>query len=393
MKIFKALIISLMLTVACVHPVQAAFSVDAKSAIAIDAKTGQILYEQNADKAEGIASMTKLITVYLTLQAIKDGKLSWNQKVTPSKNIVKVANTAGFSNVPLKEGHQYTIKQLYQATLIESANGAAMTLAQAVSKTQANFVKKMKLQLKKWKITDYKIYTTCGLANGDVYEDKVKSASDKAENELSAKDMAKVGWHVYHDFPFIVKTTSISKLDFVDGTDTTKMTTFNWMLKGQSQASSKYETIGLKTGTSDLAKACFIGLSKVQDQEVITVVMGASHQDGNDPARFVQTKKLLAYLDENWHAETLNTKLKFKYADPVNVKVHGQDIVWGQDSLSLKNTAGKKNSFSKGKVVGYSVVKNVKTIFDKPLKVNLISDQSAHEVNIFVKAWRFFFGA
>lgn len=90
---------------------------DVKSAIAIDSNSGQVLYAKNADKTLPIASMTKLVTVYLTLNAIKNQKLSWDQKVKPTASIVKVANNAEYSNVPLKMGHSYTIKQLYQATL------------------------------------------------------------------------------------------------------------------------------------------------------------------------------------------------------------------------------------------------------------------------------------
>ena len=69
-------------------------SLDVKSALAIDSNSGQILYAQNANKILPIASMTKLITVYLTLQAIKNKQISWNTKVTPTDNIVKVANNS-----------------------------------------------------------------------------------------------------------------------------------------------------------------------------------------------------------------------------------------------------------------------------------------------------------
>lgn len=66
-------------------------NLDVKAAITIDQKTGEVLYAKNAAQALPIASMSKLITIYLTLQAIKDGKLSWNQKLTPTKNIVKLS--------------------------------------------------------------------------------------------------------------------------------------------------------------------------------------------------------------------------------------------------------------------------------------------------------------
>lgn len=125
-------------------------SLDVKAAIAIDASTGQVLYAKNANTARSIASMTKLVTVYLTMQAIKQGKLSWDTKVKPTKAIAKVSQNTEYSNVRLDSTQDYTVKQLYQATLIESANGAAMTLAKAVSGNQVAFVKKMRALLASW---------------------------------------------------------------------------------------------------------------------------------------------------------------------------------------------------------------------------------------------------
>lgn len=133
----KALIltlISLFLLMAPVNTVVAAkkapdnydqdkLEIDAKAAIAIDSKTGQVLYGKNINQPLPIASMTKLITAYLTLKAIDENKINWDTRVTPTRQIFAVASNREYSNVPLRMKHTYTIRQLYQATLIESANG------------------------------------------------------------------------------------------------------------------------------------------------------------------------------------------------------------------------------------------------------------------------------
>lgn len=93
-------------------------NIDAKAAIAIDSKTGQLLYGKNINKQLPIASMTKLVTVYLTLKAIDQNKINWDTKVTPTQQIFAVASNREYSNVPLRMKHTYTIRQLYQATLI-----------------------------------------------------------------------------------------------------------------------------------------------------------------------------------------------------------------------------------------------------------------------------------
>ncbi|WEV50593.1 serine hydrolase [Lactobacillus sp. ESL0731] len=271
-------------------------NLNVKSAIAIDSKTGQLLYGKNINQPLPIASMTKLITVYLTLTAIKEGKLTWQSKVKPTDAIIRVANNKDFSNVPLHVGHEYSIKQLYQATLIESANGAAMLLGQAVSGAQEPFVKKMRQQLIKWQINDAQIYTSCGLPNKDVGADAYPGAASQAENELSAKDMAIVGQHLLTDFPQVIKTAKIARLDFIDQNARTAMVNFNWMLKGLAQYNPQLKVDGLKTGTTDAAGACFIATAKHNGARIITVVMGAAHRDGSDPSRFVQTKELLSYL-------------------------------------------------------------------------------------------------
>lgn len=301
-------------------------NLNVKSAIAIDSKTGQLLYGKNINQALPIASMTKLVTTYLTLQAIKEQKLSWDTEVKPTKQIVKVANNKQFSNVPLKMGHSYTIRQLYQATLIESANGAAMLLAQAVSGSQVAFVRQMRQQLKKWGINDAQIYTVCGLPNKSVGTDAYPGADKDAENEMSAKDMAIVGQHLLTDFPEIIETTRIAHLNFTDQGSQTLMTNFNWMLKGLSQYQQDLKVDGLKTGTTDAAGACFIGTAKDSDARLITVVMGARHANSLDPARFEQTGRLLRYVYRNYQPIVFNQN----------------EVIMGTSKINVHNGANKQ---------------------------------------------------
>lgn len=383
-----------------------------KSAIAIDANSGQLLYAKNANKDLPIASMTKLITVYLTLKAIEEHKLSWTSKVTPTKAIVEVSNNSEYSNVPLKTGHSYTIKQLFQATLIESANGAAMCLGQAISGNQKDFVDKMRAQVKAWGINDAKIYTACGLPNGYLKSAAYPGASKSAENTMSAKDMAIIGQELLKTYPNVLKTTKIAHLAFKDQKTTTQMSNFNWMLPGLSQYDAAYKIDGLKTGTTDKAGACFIGTLKTKNSRIITVVMGARHQSGSDPARFMQTKKLLNWIFNSYRSviyqkdDTLagvNTvkvhdgdksqteislKQKFVVWDPVDGKPVKASLSKQEVSAPIKKgdtITSYQFESGKTKLVNYRTGKNL----NAPAKAN--SDNN--EVNIFVKIWRFITGA
>lgn len=292
---------------------------DVKSAIAIDAKNGQVFYAKNANQKLPIASMSKLITVYLTLQAIKEGKLSWNQEVKPSSQMVKVANNPEYSGVPLVKGHHYTIRQLYDATLIQSANGPAMLLAESVAGSQKNFADKMRALVKKWGIKDAKIYTPDGLPNYTQGKDAYPGASKNAENELSARDMAVVVDHLLTDYPEVIKTTKIVHKNFDDQGHITKMTNWNWMLPGLSQYDKNLPLDGLKTGTTDAAGACFAGTMIKNGRRIITVVMGAKHSDGSDPSRFIQTKKLLNYVFSNYQLYILKKGQKIDGKNIANV--------------------------------------------------------------------------
>lgn len=104
-----------------------------KSAIAVDANSGQILYETKEDEVYPVASMSKLLTSYILLDKINHHELSWNTKVKPTKVEAEISHNSELTNVPLDSTHSYTIKELYQAMLVGSANAAAMVIARAVS--------------------------------------------------------------------------------------------------------------------------------------------------------------------------------------------------------------------------------------------------------------------
>ena len=382
-----------------------------KSAIAIDSDSGQILYAKNAAQTLPIASMTKLVTVYLTLQAIKNHKLSWDQKVKPTAPIVKVANNAEYSNVPLKLGHSYTIRQLYQATLIESANGAAMLLGQTIAGSQKAFIDQMRAQVKKWGIEDAKIYTACGLPNGNLGKDAYPGVNKNAENTMSAKDMAIVGQKLISAFPEVLETTRLAHLNFKDAGHVTKMANFNWMLKGLSQYDQAYPVDGLKTGTTDAAGACFIGTVQHNGARLLTVVMGARHRDGTDPARFEQTKKLMNYVFTKYRPVTMTAGSQMNGAKTIkvvdgdnattNLGLKQNTTIWDPaDGKTLVASLNKKSveaPIKKDQTVGDYQFKsgNEKIVsLSNPNGMNVKAKalSANNKVNFFVRIWRWIFG-
>lgn len=389
---------------------------DAKAAIAVDANTGQILYAKNADQALPVASMSKLMTAYMVLQAINNGKLKWDQKVTPGKAAQEVSQDTTLSNVPLKEGHSYTVRELYQATLIYSANGAAMALADAVGGTQKNFIDLARKGAKKMGLKDVELYTANGLANGEVKDGKYPGAADDAENKFSAKDMALLSQRLIKDYPEVLKTTKITRMKFNNGTDQTEMENWNWMLPGLAKAYSELPVDGLKTGTSDSAGACFAATVNKDGHRLITIVLGAKHDSQEDLSRFEETQKLMSYCYNNYTYTSLAKGTTFKKTNALPV-YHGKDLdvkvslaaktdVWlksgvSKDQLSAKAVGNKKlykkdglqAPLKKGQKVGTLQIKakdQAMYFLDGTdyLSADAQTTTEVKKANIFVIGWR-----
>ncbi|WP_343070910.1 serine hydrolase [Bacillus sp. REN10] len=298
---YVAMLLSLLLVASLWLPaktVQAAenMKINASAAILIDGETGQILFEQNPDQLLGIASMTKMMTEYLLLEAINEKKVTWDQQYTVSEYAYKISQDRSLSNVPLRLGETYNVRELYEAMTIYSANGAAIALAEVISGSEAEFVKLMNKKGKKLGLKDYKFVNASGLSNSDLKGMHPNTSTPKDENLLSARATAKLAFKLLQDYPEVLETASIPKKSFREGTsDEIKMSNWNWMLP--SLLFSYEGMTGLKTGTTDFAGSCFTGTAERDGRQLISVVMNAKDASGKSgpEARFVETKKLLDY--------------------------------------------------------------------------------------------------
>lgn len=389
-------------------------NLDAKAAIAVDATTGQVMYSKNAQEALPVASMSKLLTTYLVLKAIHSGKLSWNDKITPDEASQKVSQNTTLSNVPLKADHSYTVKSLYEAMLIYSANGATMALAYKVGGSHQNFINMMRKQAKEFGINDASIYTANGLTNGEVGSAAYPGATKDDENKFSAQDMAIIAQKILTDYPEVLQTTSITKKEFNNGTDKTMMENWNWMLKGLAKAYTALPVDGLKTGTSDTAGACFVATVHKDGHRIITVILGAPHSSDTDLSRFEQTQKLMSYVYNGFTYKTIKAQSDYKQTLPVH---NGKDlttkVVTAKEThLWVKNTdtdakvtasvSGKKSLYEKGglqaplkkgQTVGtYNLkLKGQELYFldgTNALKVPAQTKVAVDKANIFVIGWR-----
>lgn len=282
------------------------FTVNADAGFAIDADSGKVFFNQNGDTPKGIASITKTITAYLVLDAIKQQKITWEQEVPISEYAEKLSTVPDLSNVTLVRGQKYTVRDLFEAMIVESANACAVALAELVAGNEHTFVDQMRAQLVKWNINDATIINASGLSNVFL-EDQIYPGTQKDdENLMSARDVAIVAQHLIKDFPEILEVSKIKEKTFAPNTShPDDMKNVNVMLF--DGPNHKDGVDGLKTGTTDLAGACFVGTIQKDGRRVITVILNALDQDNDNEARYVETNKLMDYCLTNWSQQDVTT--------------------------------------------------------------------------------------
>ncbi|MBM7643236.1 D-alanyl-D-alanine carboxypeptidase PBP3 [Streptococcus loxodontisalivarius] len=376
------------------------FDVAAEHAIAVEVTTGKVLYEKDATTPDGVASMTKILTVYMVYKQIQEGKLSWDTKVEISDYAYDLTANSDASNVPM-EAREYTVKQLVNAAMVASANSAAIALAEHIAGSEPKFVDMMTQQLKDWGITDATLVNASGLNNSYLGDNIYPGTASDAENLMSARDMAIIARHLITEFPDILKISSQTTADF----DGTTMNTYNYMLSGMPYERSGVD--GLKTGTTELAGASFVATSTENGMRVITVVMNADGWQDNDYARFEATYNLLDYVAQNYEMVNLLKTGESYQSSKATVLDGKQDSVTAVAKESLKvvhkiggdtsnavtfttSETGYTAPIQKGDVVGTATYNDTELVgtgyLDKAPSVDMVAETNVQK-SFFLRVW------
>ncbi|WP_283680222.1 D-alanyl-D-alanine carboxypeptidase family protein [Lentilactobacillus sp. Marseille-Q4993] len=412
MRIIKRMLMTGMLMAAVFFlaqiPVRASSSlpnVKAKSALAMDAKTGQVLYKKNIDKPMAIASISKLMTIYIVHQQIADHKLSWDSKVKISQNISDLSTAAELTNVPLTAGRSYSVRSLVKASLIESANAAVIALGNKVAGSQARFAKQMNQTAKKMGIKHAQFYNAAGLTNKLTGKLELKSASPNAENKLSARGIGILAKQLLKKYPRITEVTSKQQFQF----DGKTYDGHNQLLGNNQWLPKSIKVDGLKTGTSDQAGSCFVGTATTRGRKLVTVVLGTRNNGATDPARYIQTAKLLKWVRKNHQPVVIDKGVSLTGAKHIKVdNAKDQTVklvtasrtwVWLPISKSFKVTGKflKKEKHLKAPIKTSKELatanlmlngKKFSSITPQMAKVDLVASKKVEKANPFVLAWR-----
>jgi serine-type D-Ala-D-Ala carboxypeptidase (penicillin-binding protein 5/6) len=425
-KKYIAIVLAFIMIIGIIQPssfvkAEAQLNINADAAILVEASSGRVLYEKNADTVLGIASMTKMMTEYLLLEAIKEGRVKWEQEYAVSEYVWQVSQDRSLSNVPLRRDGRYNLRELYEAMVIYSANGATIAIAEVIAGSETNFVKMMNDKAAQLGLEDYKFVNSSGLNNVDLKGGHPEGTGPEEENVMSARATVKLAYNLIKSFPEVLETASITKKTFREGTDDQiKMDNWNWMLPSLVFG---YEGVdGLKTGTTDFAGYCFTGTASRDGKRFITVVMNAKNANGqgNYKARFDETRKMFDYAFSNYANEEIlpaKTTIKGNSSLPVVKGKKNKVKLYTKDSIEMIILNGEKDQYQpvvvldkkklnkageltapvkKGDVVGYVTIekkgdKKVSFLSDESkdaLKVDLIAAENVEKSNWFVLMMR-----
>ena len=289
---------------------------NAKSAILMEESTGNILYESNPDERLPIASVTKVMTMLLIMEAVDSGKISLDDMVTVSEN----AMSYGGSTMFLETGEQLTVNDMLKGIAVASANDGCVAMAEHLAGSESAFVDMMNEKAKELGMENTHFMNTNGLDEDDHYS----SARDVA---IMSRELMK------HETIF--NYTSIW-MDTLRG-GKFQLANTNKLIRFYDGAN------GLKTGSTSKALCCLSAAAKRNDMQLIAVVLGAP----TSAERFASAKSLLDYGFANYAVNTQITAGDEVQKIAVEKGVDKEEGVVAGDSCSTLVKKGQEDNITK----------------------------------------------
>ncbi|MCI6957214.1 MAG: D-alanyl-D-alanine carboxypeptidase family protein [Candidatus Faecousia sp.] len=301
-----ALLLAVVLLLAV--PARAAgLEVGGKSACLMDVATGTVLYEKNSSEPLAPASVTKVMTMLLIMEAIDSGKITWDDMVTTSE----AAAAKGGSQVYLKVGETMTVRDMLKSIAVSSANDCACAMAEHLAGSEGAFVEQMNRRAQELGMTNTHFVNCTGLDD----------APDAAQHRTSAGDIAIMSRELLKNHPDIRKFTTIW-MDTIRG-GAFGLSNTNKMVRFYSGAT------GLKTGFTSGAGYCLSASAQRDGMELVAVVMGAE----SSTVRFAACKQMLDYGFANYALYTPELSgetwvaVRLGRADGVNAVLRGDNAI------------------------------------------------------------------
>lgn len=264
--------------------VQPAPEISAPGAVLMEPSTGTVLYEKNGEEQRSPASITKIMTLLLIFEALEDGQITLEEEVVTSA----YAKSMGGSQVFLEEGEKQTVETLIKCIVVASGNDASVVMAEHLAGSEEEFVKRMNEKAGELGMLHTQFEDCCGL-------------TDSEEHYTTASDVAIVSRELITRFPRILEYSSIWMENIIHRTAQGEK---EFCLTNTNKLIRSYEgCVGLKTGSTSVAKYCVSAVAQRGEMMLLAVVMGAP----DAKVRFKDAAALLdygfgncdLYLDEN----------------------------------------------------------------------------------------------
>lgn len=328
---------------------------DSPYAILLECSTGQIIYEKNSLTPHPPASMTKIMTMLLVMEAIESGKLKWDSKLVASENAVGMGGT----QIYLEVGEEMTVEDLFKAVAIASANDAAVVFAEAIGGSLDNFINMMNQKGKDLGFKNTMFKNPNGLPEEGHYS--------------CAYDMGILACYLIdHYGDDVLKYTSIYEDYLRKGTEDEF-----WLVNTNKLIKLYPEIDGLKTGYCQSSMYCLTATLKKDNIRFVSVVMGAKTIE----ERNSDTLRMLNYGIANYEIETIYHQGDvIESVNDITMVPHKYDIIVKEDINILKG---------KGKTIDYQTViedGKIKVYIskDRVLESELITNCEVKKANVFL---------
>jgi len=270
------------------------------AALLVDLNSGRILGDKNGSQRLPLGSVSKLVVAYFIEEAVKQGKLSWDQKIKIKPKFAEYSHDMSVATVPLRTDGVYTLKDIMNAALIPSSNSASLILADLIAGNQKKFNEMADAKLASWGIPDAKWSSASGLPVGALGPFKTNDYDEDDMNRLSAREAAIIAGRLLTDYPHVLTFNSKVSAQFPDGKGGyLTIDNTNELLKD-----SDYKVEGMKTGTILEYGKNLVAKTYIHGVPVLSVILNAMPAESETEV-FVSSKKMWNQASDALVAHTL----------------------------------------------------------------------------------------
>ena len=298
---------------------EAPITLTSPSAILCEASTGQVIFEKNADERRPVASVNKVMTILLTLEAVDEGRVSLEDQVTVSPRAASMGGSQAF----LDAGERYKLSELLKTVIVASANDSAVALAEHLAGTEESFVRLMNTRAEELGLTNTHYANCTGLPAQEHY--------------TTARDVAKLSAQLdLHPIYYRYSTIWMDEIKHRGGR-VTSLTNTNRLIRFYPGCD------GYKTGSTNEARYCVSATAKKEGMRLIAVVLGTPAGQ----TRFDEARAILEYGFANVQLVTpIAQGQALDMTVPVRLGGRDEVSVLSGGTCSLLERRGEKNALS-----------------------------------------------